>query len=155
MSRVAFLVITIVLLGGGCDPTELRGELTFDDTSTMSWRFRPTSCLNGDTRQFYGVDLFDGRAAVRLFQHPVWGWMVTAARDGNLDTPETVLTLQSSCSRFDPSLTYDRCTRCSKGDTDEDDSTMSGHLELDCALARGGHLGGRVEFEYCNNPEEQ
>lgn len=153
--QYALPVFCLGLFGGGCDPTVLSGSFALHDATGAGWQLRPTLCLNGDTREFYGVDLIDGSADLRLFQDPLWGWSIAIAPDGNTAMPSDLIGLNSGCQRFDPELTYDPCGRCGKNDTDEDDSTMSGHLELDCPLTSGGRISGRVDFQFCNNPEEQ
>jgi hypothetical protein len=144
----------LLALGAGCDPTTVHGALAFRGPTPSTWDFAPTSCSNGDTREFYGADLSDGAADVRLIQDPVVGWLVTIARHGDPAKPDALLGIHSSCARFDVSLEYDRCTRCGKNDTDEDDSTMSGHLDIDCSLAADTGVSGRIDFQYCDNPEE-
>jgi hypothetical protein len=142
------------LLCAACEPTTISGSLAFHDDAGKAWSFRPMFCESGDTREFYGADLSDGVSVVRLFQDPAFGWMITFMRNGNLSMPDERIDLKTPCARFDVGLSYDRCTRCGKNDTDEDDSTMSGHLDIDCPFATSAHVDGRIDFQYCNNPGE-
>jgi hypothetical protein len=123
-------------------------------TGQAGWVLAPAACSNGDTRQFYGVDLVGGSGAVRLFQDPVLGWVAGVSRRGDPGMPDERLA-PAACARFDAALDLDTCGRCTKNDHDEDDSTMTGHVDLDCPWGGGGdRIRGRIDFANCDNPEE-
>jgi hypothetical protein len=160
MRSSVWLAIALALVASGCAdplPPEVLGSVAMTGVTSGDWTLAPTACWNGDTRDFFGVDLVAGDATLRLLQHPTLGWTTTVTAHGDPSTPDARFA-PSDCAVFDADLQYDPLTRgyCSKSscDEDEDDSTQTGHVALDCAWPGGGRIAGRVEFEYCNNPEE-
>jgi hypothetical protein len=138
----------LLVLACGCDLTEIHGSIALPDRVIT-----PSSCWSGDTREFYGADLVDGPTTLRLFQDPVVGWLFTVTLAGDPSVPDVRLA-PKVCTTFRASLSRDGCTRCTKNDNDEDDSTMSGSITIDCTWPGQGQVTGHVEFQYCDNPEE-
>jgi len=151
MRRVPVLAVLASL--AACNPTSISGSVALTGAPAGDRVIEPTTCLNGDTREFFGVDLGDGVSTVRLFQDPILGWIATVTLDGDPCLPDARFA-PALCSEFQAGLSYDRCGRCAKNDSDEDDSTMSGHITLTCPWPGGGTLAGSIHFDNCDNPEE-
>jgi hypothetical protein len=148
--RLFFVAVPLLALAAGCDPMEVHGSLHSQGGTLGTWSFYPGECWNGDTREFYGVDLDDGRMSVRIAQDPIAGYTVGVALKGDADHPDVLLTDSSGCRVLDEH--FDREDNSSKNDTDEDDSLMNGDVDIECPTPGGGTLTGHVDFEDCPNP---
>ena len=157
MRTVTLAIVACCAACGIDNPTTISGTMTLTATSDGSYTFQPFACLNGDTRDFYGVDLVDNITTLRLIQDPIEGWVATLTKNGDPSVPDARW-LPSACGTFQPQLIYDHDTRayCTKNscDEDEDDSTQSGYIALDCMWPGGGNITGRIDFAYCDNPGE-
>ena len=152
MRRVPVLAVVASL--AACNLPSVSGSVALTGAATGDRVIQPTACSNGDTREFFGADVSDGTSTLRLFQDPILGWLVTVTLDGDPSLPDARFA-PALCSQFQAGLSYDRCARCAKNDSDEDDSTTSGHITLTCPWPGGGTLAGSIQFENCDNPEEQ
>jgi hypothetical protein len=144
----------VLLAAAGCPSPSVSGALHSDGGALGAWDFLPRSCSNGDTREFYGADLTDGTRAVRVMQDPLRGWTVRVWPTADVTlAPSATLAEGSGCATFTLSLRRD-LAYAGKNDSDEDDSAVSGAVQLDCAVEDGG-LSGQLAFSECANPGEQ
>jgi hypothetical protein len=148
-------IATLLALTAGCfqvDGPTASGQLVGRGGDHGDFTFVPRSCTAGTTREFLGADLTDFAQQVRVFEHPLWGRMVTL---GPPEMPWLILDEQSDCSAFAEQIVFHRCGNCVKGDYDLDDATIDGQLQLDCATPGGGRLTGQLAFLGCLNPGEE
>jgi hypothetical protein len=94
-----FLLCCLSACGTGDD---LDGELSVDSDEYGAWTMSPTTCVSGEHRQFFGVDLTergDNGTGVRIVDDPVDGYSL--AMNIPDDDLAIVLTPESECEVFD------------------------------------------------------
>jgi hypothetical protein len=146
-SLLIALALAAPALFTGCNGMEVSGSLHSDKGTLGTWDFSPTSCLNGQSREFVGADFGDGAKNVRLVQDPVsGGWFVTISLSGDPGRPDAILS-PSMCQTLSANLHQD--------DTgNQQEASVEGSLVLACTTPGGGSLTGRLDFSGCENPGE-
>ena len=145
------LAIALACAACACEGPPVTGQLVSSGGTLGGFVFQPRACVAGTTREFLGVDLWEGSTHARAFEDPIWGYTITY---GPIAAPELILDQRSGCDTFVERIDFDRCGACGKNDTDRDDATVSGMVRLDCPTPGGGRLAGGVDFTDCYNPEE-
>lgn len=117
------------------------GHLVLEAPDGETRELRPDRCVSGDHFHFLGADLIDGRGAtIRAVIDPLRGPGLRLSFAA-ADAPAFLLDGQSC-----PGLRLDVAD---SGWRVNEFRAVVGELELDCAVAGGGRVHGRLAFRQC------
>ncbi|MDC0720769.1 hypothetical protein [Nannocystis bainbridge] len=126
-----------------CGPGDrLEGTLSVDSEEYGAWTMSPTTCVSGERRQFFGVDLTergDNGSGVRIVDDPVDGYSLA------MNIPDhdlaLVVTAASKCEVFDVHL--------ERGNVRVNNIwAVQGHAILECR-ADGMEIVADFQFSGC------
>ncbi|WP_434418633.1 hypothetical protein [Nannocystis pusilla] len=126
--------------GGSGD--DLGGMLSVDSEEYGAWTMSPTTCVSGEHRQFFGVDLTergDVGSGVRIVDDPVDGYSLAM----NIPDHDLALlvTASSECEVFD--------IRLERGNVRVNNIwAVQGHAVLECRAA-GLEIVADLQFSGC------
>lgn len=137
----AGLVAAILLLRA--TSARVDGTVTASGPRLGSWTMPVHACRSGQTKGFFGVDLWESQddpRDVRLIRDPVAGTVVNV----NEPAPSTkaVQFREGSCKVLDAVVEQ-------RNSSVNDVVNVRGHLVMDCTEG-GDHVEGRATFENCH-----